>query len=131
MTTATPTTIPHPAREQLDNLIKPLLSLGSGESRSVRVDLKNYSSQTQSGNVAISLPAGFSADAATRSYGSIPAGGTGAVTFGVTNTDASEQSHTMACAISSGVPRRPTGDMRPMPLSEASSPPTNASNCSP
>lgn len=75
--------------EQLDNLIKPLLSLGSGESRSVRVDLKNYSGQTQSGNVTIALPAGFSADAATRSYSSIPAGGTGAVTFQVTNTDAS------------------------------------------
>jgi hypothetical protein len=75
--------------EQLDSLIKPLLSLGSGESRPVRVDLKNFSNRSQAGNVTIDLPAGFSADFATKSYSSIPAGGTGAVTFQVTNTDPS------------------------------------------
>ena len=75
--------------EQLDSLIKPLLPLGSGESRPVRVDLKNFSNRSQAGNVTIDLPAGFSADVATKSYSGIPAGGTGAVTFQVTNTDAS------------------------------------------
>ncbi|TDC46217.1 GlcNAc-PI de-N-acetylase [Micromonospora sp. KC207] len=73
---------------QLDTLIKPVLTVGSGQSRSVRIDLRNHGEAAQSGTVTLGLPAGFSADAATRSYADLAPGATGAVTFTVTNTDA-------------------------------------------
>ncbi|WP_229402552.1 sugar-binding protein [Micromonospora okii] len=76
------------AYPQLDTLIKPVLPIGSGKSRSVRVDLRNHSETAQSGTVALGLPAGFTADAATKSYTNLAPGATGAVTFTVTNTDA-------------------------------------------
>ncbi|WDZ84620.1 sugar-binding protein [Micromonospora cathayae] len=74
---------------QLDTLIKPVLTLGSGQSREVRVDLRNHGTTAQSGSVTLGLPAGFTADAATKSYPSLAAGATGAVTFTVTNSDPS------------------------------------------
>ncbi|WFE57396.1 sugar-binding protein [Micromonospora sp. WMMD712] len=73
---------------QLDTLIKPVLTIGSGKSRSVRVDLRNHGKATRSGTVTLGLPAGFTADAATKSYTRLAPGATGAVTFTVTNTDA-------------------------------------------
>ncbi|MFE9205146.1 sugar-binding protein [Micromonospora sp. NPDC007230] len=73
---------------QLDTLIKPVLTIGSGQRRSVRVDLRNHGQVAQRGQVTLGLPAGFSADAATRSYPELAPGATGAVTFTVTNTDA-------------------------------------------
>jgi LmbE family N-acetylglucosaminyl deacetylase len=73
---------------QLDTLIKPVLSIGSGHSRDVRVDLHNYSDTAQSGQVTLGLPAGFTADAPTKGYSGLAASGTAAVTFRVTNTDA-------------------------------------------
>lgn len=69
---------------QLDTLIKPVLTVGSGQSRSVRVDLRNHGETAQSGTVALGLPAGFTADAATKSYADLAPGATGAVTFNVT-----------------------------------------------
>ncbi|BCL13207.1 sugar-binding protein [Micromonospora sagamiensis] len=74
---------------QLDTLIKPVLTLGSGKSREVRVDLRNHGTTAQSGTVALGLPAGFTADAATKSYTNLAAGATGSVTFTVTNSDPS------------------------------------------
>ncbi|MGN9767992.1 sugar-binding protein [Micromonospora sp. SD12] len=74
---------------QLDTLIKPVLTIGSGKSRTVRVDLRNHGETAQSGTVALGLPAGFTADAATKSYAALAPGATGAVTFTVTNSDAS------------------------------------------
>ena len=74
---------------QLDNLIKPVLSLGVGETRAVRVDLRNNSDQPQSGSVALNLPAGFTADAATKPFDTLAAGTTGSVTFQVSNRDTS------------------------------------------
>ena len=73
---------------QLDTLIKPVLAVGSGKSRSVRVDLRNHGEATQHGTVTLGLPVGFTADAATRSYADLAPGATGAVTFTVTNSDA-------------------------------------------
>ncbi|MET8910468.1 sugar-binding protein [Micromonospora sp. NPDC004551] len=73
---------------QLDTLIKPVLSLGSGQSRTVRVDLRNHGETAQHGEVTLGLPEGFAADAATKSYPDLAPGATGAVTFTVTNTDA-------------------------------------------
>jgi len=72
---------------QLDNLIKPVLSLGTGETRPVRVDLANFGNQAQSGSVTLTLPAGFSADATTKPFEPLAAGATGSVTFQVSNTD--------------------------------------------
>ncbi|RKF26395.1 sugar-binding protein [Micromonospora globbae] len=73
---------------QLDTLIKPVLTLGSGGSRSVRVDLRNHGDATESGTVTLGLPAGFTADAATKSYANLAPGAAGSVTFTVTNSDA-------------------------------------------
>ncbi|WFE36541.1 sugar-binding protein [Micromonospora sp. WMMD975] len=72
---------------QLDTLIKPVLTIGSGKSRSVRIDLRNHGRKPQSGTVTLGLPAGFTADAATKSYTGLAPGATGAVTFTVTNSD--------------------------------------------
>lgn len=73
----------------LSGSVTPVLTLGSGVSRDVRVDLANTSDQPQYGTVTLNLPAGFDADAAAKSYGPLAPGATGAVTFRVTNTDAS------------------------------------------
>ncbi|GAB3058025.1 sugar-binding protein [Micromonospora schwarzwaldensis] len=73
---------------QLDTLIKPVLTIGSGKSRTVRVDLRNHGRTPQSGAVTLGLPAGFTADAATKSYTDLAPGATGAVTFTVTNSNA-------------------------------------------
>lgn len=74
---------------QLDNLILPRLSIGSGQSREVRVDLTNFTDQAQSGTVTLTLPAGFSADAKSKPYSDLAAHGTGSVSFTVTNDDTS------------------------------------------
>jgi LmbE family N-acetylglucosaminyl deacetylase len=74
---------------QLGGLVAPLASLAVGETRTLRIDLRNYSSETASGTVALALPAGFEADAASKPFDGLAAGGDGAVTFEVTNTDAS------------------------------------------
>ncbi|MGI8484234.1 MAG: sugar-binding protein [Thermomicrobiales bacterium] len=74
---------------QLDNLIKPVATLGSGESREITIDLSNSSGEPQSGTVSLDLPEGFAADTPSKSYADIAAGGSGSVTFTVKNTDAS------------------------------------------
>ena len=72
---------------QLGGLVKPVLPIGVGETRSVRVDLHNWSGQAQSGSVSLTLPAGFSASPASRPYSGLAAGGDTSVTFDVTNTN--------------------------------------------
>ena len=74
---------------QLTGIVKPVLSIGQGESRPVRVDVTNHGSATESGSVALTLAAGFSADAASKPYGPLAPGDTTSVEFTVTNTDAS------------------------------------------
>ncbi|KAB2339510.1 sugar-binding protein [Actinomadura rudentiformis] len=68
--------------------MKRVLTLGSGQSRKVRIDLTNTSSSAQSGTVKLDLPTGFAADTAGKPY-ELAAGAKGAVTFTVENTDAS------------------------------------------
>ncbi len=75
--------------QSLDALIASMLSIPSGGSRSVRIDLTNHSTQVQSGSVRLILPAGFSAEPAQQNYSALQPGAKGAVTFTVTNTDAS------------------------------------------
>ncbi|SEE52873.1 sugar-binding protein [Jiangella alba] len=75
--------------EHLDSLILPLLAIGSGRGREVRVDLTNTSDRPQSGAVTLAVPAGFEVSPASRSYQDLAPGAAGAVTFTVTNTDPS------------------------------------------
>lgn len=72
---------------QLDSLNKPVLTLGSGKTRAVRVDLVNRGDVPESGAVRLNLPGGFRADAAEKQYSGLAPGATGSVTFEVTNTD--------------------------------------------
>ena len=74
---------------QMEGFVKPVLTLASGGSRTVDVTLTNFSDQTQSGDVTLDLPAGFSADPQSASYSDLAAGAQKVVSFTVTNTDAS------------------------------------------
>ncbi|WP_242907361.1 sugar-binding protein [Actinomadura terrae] len=74
--------------QSLTGQVKPVLSLASGKSRKVRVDLANTTASAQSGTVKLDLPKGFSADAPSKPY-TLAAGAKGSATFTVTNTDAS------------------------------------------
>lgn len=75
--------------QQLDALIDSLLSIPSGGTRPVRVDLDNNSDQVQSGTVKLTLPEGFAVAEPELSYSGLQPGARGSVTFTVTNTDAS------------------------------------------
>ncbi len=74
---------------QLSGTVTPVLSLPSGGSREVRIDLRNNGSASDAGTVALDLPDGFSATPASATYGPLAGGATGSVTFTVTNTDTS------------------------------------------
>ena len=73
---------------QLSGRVKRVLTLGSGGSRTVRVDLTGTPGEAHRGTVALNLPTGFTADPASRPY-TLGAGETGSVTFTVRNTDTS------------------------------------------
>ena len=64
-------------------------SIGIGQTILVPVDVHNWSSVTQSGTVSLTLPPNFTADATSKPYGPLPAGGDATVTFSLTNTDTS------------------------------------------
>ncbi|MCW2901219.1 MAG: hypothetical protein JWO67_3484 [Streptosporangiaceae bacterium] len=72
----------------LTGRVKPVLPIGSGRSRDVRVDLANLAPSAESGMVKLDLPKGFTAGPATKPY-QLAAGAKGSVTFTVTNSDAS------------------------------------------
>jgi len=72
---------------QLEGRVKHVLTLGSGQSRTVDVPLRNTSADQQSGTVSLNLPKGFAADADSKPYGPLAPGATGSVRFTVRNTD--------------------------------------------
>ena len=74
---------------QLDALIEPRVSLATGETREVQVNLVNNGTEPQSGSVALTLPEGFSADVPSQQFDGLSPGATDSITFQVTNTDAS------------------------------------------
>jgi LmbE family N-acetylglucosaminyl deacetylase len=74
--------------QSLDALINSMLSIPSGGTRPIRVDLNNHSNRVQSGTVSLAVPAGFTVAEAQRPYGGLQPGARGSVTFTVTNTDA-------------------------------------------
>ena len=65
-------------------------SIGVGETIAVPVDVHNWSDSPQSGTVGLTLPANFTADAATRPYGPLTAGEHATVEFELTTTDHSD-----------------------------------------
>jgi hypothetical protein len=65
-------------------------SIGVGETIAVPVDVHNWSDSPQSGTVGLTLPANFTADAATRPYGPLAAGEHATVEFELTTTDHSD-----------------------------------------
>ncbi|WP_329253231.1 PIG-L family deacetylase [Actinoallomurus sp. NBC_01490] len=73
---------------QLSGRVERVLTLGSGGSRTVRVDLTDTTDHPHQGTVTLNLPQGFTAEPASLPY-SLEAGKTGSVTFTVRNTDAS------------------------------------------
>ncbi len=71
---------------QLTGIVKPVLTLPSGGSRTVTVDVVNHDDQAHSGEVTLELPDGF-ATAGPEPYDSLAAGASTQVAFTVTNTD--------------------------------------------
>ena len=72
---------------QLKGIVKPVLTLPSGGSRTVGVDVQNNDDEAHSGEVTLELPAGFASDGPV-SYDALAPGETTRVEFTVTNTDA-------------------------------------------
>jgi LmbE family N-acetylglucosaminyl deacetylase len=75
--------------QHLENLIKPVFSIGVGETKTVSVDVTNNSSAVQNTEVSVQLPAGFQADQPTLSLSALQPGEVKTVQFTVKNTDTS------------------------------------------
>jgi LmbE family N-acetylglucosaminyl deacetylase len=73
---------------QLSGRVERVLTLASGGSRAVRVDLTDTTNQAHQGEVTLDLPKGFTTDPPAQPY-SLEARKTGSVTFTVRNTDTS------------------------------------------
>ena len=73
---------------QLSDRVKRVLTLASGGSREVRVELSDTTGKAQHGSVSLQPPKGFAADAVSQPY-DLAAGANGSVTFTVRNTDTS------------------------------------------
>jgi LmbE family N-acetylglucosaminyl deacetylase len=74
--------------EQLAGIVKPVLTLPSGGSRVVTVDVHNHDDQPHSGEVELVLPDGFSSDGPAQ-FENVAPRDTVSVDVDVTNTDAS------------------------------------------
>ena len=61
-------------------------SIGVGETLELPVVVHNWSTTPQSGNVTLTLPAGVTADSATKSYGTLAPGAETTVEFAVSNS---------------------------------------------
>ncbi|MFC6885216.1 sugar-binding protein [Actinomadura yumaensis] len=112
----------------LEDRVKRVLTLGSGQSRRVRIDLAETTGAPQKGTVALDLPDGFAADAPSKPY-ELKAGGTGSVAFTVTNTDASiptsneggaggDHDYTITTANGTGPPDRRKAALELVPVAE-------------
>ncbi|WP_262852837.1 sugar-binding protein [Mumia quercus] len=72
---------------QLRGLVAPVLTLPSGGTRAVGIDVTNHSDTAQSGEVTVDLPDGFTATDATLAYEDLAPDATQRLAFEVTNTD--------------------------------------------
>ncbi|TJY42216.1 hypothetical protein E5161_09405 [Cohnella pontilimi] len=73
--------------QHLANLIKPVFSIGVGETKTVTVNVKNNSSSVQNSEVSLQLPTGFAAEQSSMAVNGLQPGEVKAVTFTVKNTD--------------------------------------------
>ena len=62
-------------------------NIGAGETKTVNVEVSNRTSETQSGEVALSVPEGFVVEEATKPFNDVKPDGTATVSFTVTHTD--------------------------------------------
>ncbi|MFC6532097.1 sugar-binding protein [Nonomuraea rubra] len=72
---------------QLRGLVTPVLTLPSGGTRQVGVQVTNVSDAPASGTVRVDLPPGFTADRTQAPYTGLAAGSTTTLPFTVTNSD--------------------------------------------
>jgi LmbE family N-acetylglucosaminyl deacetylase len=75
--------------QNLENLIKPVFSIGTGEKKNILVNVTNNSGKVQSGKVSLQLPIGFEALEPTVSFDSLKPNEIKVVEFNVNNTDSS------------------------------------------
>jgi len=73
---------------QLKGIVKPVLTLPSGGTRTVAVEVANHDDEAHSGEVTLELPDGFSTDGPV-AYDALAAGASTRLEFTVTNTDGS------------------------------------------
>lgn len=73
--------------EALADLVRPVLTMSSGGSRTVDVVVTNHSATTQSGTVTPHPPEGFTMSPASTAYEGLAPGATTTVSFTATNTD--------------------------------------------
>ncbi len=73
--------------DALADIVRPVLTLPSGGSRTVDVVVTNHSATEQSGTVTPTPPAGFAMSPSSQAYGPLAAGKTATVSFTATNTD--------------------------------------------
>jgi LmbE family N-acetylglucosaminyl deacetylase len=64
-------------------------SMGIGEMKTIPVEVQNRSDRPQTGAVQLTLPAGFTADATSKSYGTLAPGARTTVEFSLTSTHTS------------------------------------------
>ncbi|WP_199617605.1 sugar-binding protein [Paenibacillus alkalitolerans] len=74
--------------QHLDNLIKPVFSIGVGETKSVRIVVTNNSGELQNSEVSLQLPEGFEAVQSKLAL-NLPANETSTAEFSVKNSDTS------------------------------------------
>ena len=72
---------------QLEGFVEPVLTLASGGSRRVGVQVTNEDTRAHAGRVVLDLPDGFDAQEASQPYPRLAAGESTIVAFRVTNTD--------------------------------------------
>jgi LmbE family N-acetylglucosaminyl deacetylase len=77
------TTAPQAARLGRSAAIQ---TMAVGETITVPVDVRNWSAVPQTGNVTLTLPAGVTADAVTKPYGTLAPGASTTVNFSVSNS---------------------------------------------
>jgi len=75
--------------DALADIVRPVLTLSSGGTRTVDVVVTNHSATTQSGSVTPAPPAGFPVTPESAPYGPLAPGASATVPFTATNTDTS------------------------------------------
>lgn len=75
--------------KHLDVLVPELFPLGQGRTRDLEIVVQNYSNRSQSGEVAITMPAGFAITPGSLPYSALAAGKATTLGFKASNTDTS------------------------------------------